>query len=248
MRALFSLLRCVYEKEDADGNHGVALGRDIVKVAGYAMEKNFTVLGPSVLPLSEQLKVRGARVSRARARARARDLARSLGDGGGSFSESRDPETRPLPSARSLAREKVVWAIVKRKCVKGLRGAFGDKSAIGKALPERTKPYVPDFKRGIDHFCIHAGGRAVIDGIVKNLNLQEHHEAPSRHALYNYGNTSSSSIWYEMDYVRKHGNLRRGHRVLQVAFGSGFKCNSAVWLALQHGESGNAPPPAVPAH
>ena len=60
---------CVYEKEDADGNHGVALGRDIVKVAGYAMEKNFTVLGPSVLPLSEQLKVRGARVSRARARA-----------------------------------------------------------------------------------------------------------------------------------------------------------------------------------
>ena len=42
---------------------------------------------------------------------------------------------------------------------------------------------------------------------------------------------------YEMDYVRSVGGVRRGHRVLQVAFGSGFKCNSAVWLALNHGSS-----------
>ena len=92
---------CVYEKEDADGNHGVALGRDIVKVAGYAMEKNFTVLGPSVLPLSEQLKVRGARVS---PRARAISLALS-GTEAGLF--PRAEILRRVPSrrrARSLAK------------------------------------------------------------------------------------------------------------------------------------------------
>lgn len=55
-----------------------------------------------------------------------------------------------------------------------------------------------------------------------------------------YGNTSSSSIWYEMDYIRKHSELHRGQRVLQVAFGSGFKCNSAVWLCLNN--------PPVPPH
>jgi hypothetical protein len=38
-----------------------------------------------------------------------------------------------------------------------------------------------------------------------------------------------------MDYIRKHMGLRSGHRVLQVAFGSGFKCNSAVWLCLKNG-------------
>lgn len=50
--------------------------------------------------------------------------------------------------------------------------------------------------------------------------------------MFSYGNTSSSSIWYEMDYIRNHMELSRGQRVLQVAFGSGFKCNSAVWLCL----------------
>ena len=35
-----------------------------------------------------------------------------------------------------------------------------------------------------------------------------------------------------MDYIRNQLNLKRGERVLQVAFGSGFKCNSAVWLCI----------------
>lgn len=52
-----------------------------------------------------------------------------------------------------------------------------------------------------------------------------------------YGNTSSSSIWYEMDYIRQNMKLLRGQRVLQLAFGSGFKCNSAVWLSLRSGKS-----------
>jgi 3-ketoacyl-CoA synthase len=48
----------------------------------------------------------------------------------------------------------------------------------------KISPYIPDFKRGIDHFCIHAGGRGVIDGIEKNLNLTPRHVEASRHALY----------------------------------------------------------------
>jgi 3-ketoacyl-CoA synthase len=36
----------------------------------------------------------------------------------------------------------------------------------------------------VHYFCIHAGGRGVIDGIEKNLNLSPHHVAASRHALY----------------------------------------------------------------
>jgi len=167
---------CVYETEDEIAHQGVRLSKDIVKVAGRAMEKNLTTLGPYVLPIREQAKT-------------------------------------------------AFWIVV-RELFKRLKSMFGLQ------LP-KINPYIPDFKRGIDHFCIHAGGRAVIDGIEKNLQLHPHHVEASRHTLYTYGNTSSSSIWYEMKYVCNHLGITRGQRVLQLAFGSGFKCNSAVWLALQ---------------
>eukprot|EP01035_Chromulina_nebulosa_P019428 gene19428-25306_t len=170
---------CVYETEDPTDHRGVRLSKDIVKIAGRAMERNFTTLGPYVLPLSEQLKT-------------------------------------------------LFWMIV-RYALKKLK-EFGYQTS-------KVDPYIPDFKRAIDHFCIHAGGRGVIDGIEKNLQLTPRHVEASRHALYTYGNTSSSSIWYELDYVRNHLNLHRGQRVLQVAFGSGFKCNSAVWLCINNKKS-----------
>ena len=99
---------------------------------------------------------------------------------------------------------------------------------------DRLALYLPDFTRGIDYFCIHAGGRGVLDTIERNLQLRPVHTEPCRSVLQHYGNTSSSSVWYELDYIRKVKNLRRGERVLQIAFGSGFKCNSAVWLAIVH--------------
>uniref|UniRef100_A0A7S1BUQ4 3-ketoacyl-CoA synthase n=2 Tax=Corethron hystrix TaxID=216773 RepID=A0A7S1BUQ4_9STRA len=109
-----------------------------------------------------------------------------------------------------------------------------EKDNLAAKLPV-VRPYVPDFKRTIDHFCIHAGGRAVIDGIEKNMKLEPFHTEASRMTLLNYGNTSSSSIWYELEYIQdqqRSNPLKKGHRIMQVAFGSGFKCNSTVWLKL----------------
>ncbi|CAA2955056.1 3-ketoacyl-CoA synthase 4-like [Olea europaea var. sylvestris] len=99
---------------------------------------------------------------------------------------------------------------------------------------KRLKPYIPDFKLAFDHFCIHAGGRAVIDELEKNLQLLPLHVEASRMTLHRFGNTSSSSIWYELAYTEAKGRMRRGNRVWQIAFGSGFKCNSAVWEALRN--------------
>ncbi|XP_051128318.1 3-ketoacyl-CoA synthase 2-like [Andrographis paniculata] len=102
-----------------------------------------------------------------------------------------------------------------------------------KVFNMKIKPYIPDFKLAFEHFCIHAGGRAVLDELEKNLDLSQWHMEPSRMTLYRFGNTSSSSLWYELAYAEAKGRIRKGDRTWQIAFGSGFKCNSAVWRALR---------------
>ncbi|QHO30791.1 3-ketoacyl-CoA synthase [Arachis hypogaea] len=93
---------------------------------------------------------------------------------------------------------------------------------------------IPDFKLAFDHFRIHADGRAVIDEFEKNLQLLPMHIEASRMTRHRFGNTSSSSIWYELAYTEAKGRMRKGNRVWQIAFGSGFKCHRAVWQALRH--------------
>jgi len=162
--------QAVYQLEDAEMYKGVRLaaGKELLEVIGDALKTNLSVLGPTVLPLSEQIKF---------------------------FIN--------------------LW----------MRRMFPKK---------KIPPYIPEFKKAFDHFCIHAGGRAVIDGLEQNFHLTPYDVEPSRATLYRYGNTSSSSIWYELNFIEHQHQVKKGEKVWQLAFGSGFKCNSAVWVALRN--------------
>lgn len=96
-----------------------------------------------------------------------------------------------------------------------------------------TKPYIPDYKLAFEHFCVHAASKTVVNELQRNLGLSNANVEPSRATLHRFGNTSSSSIWYELAYLEAKGRVKRGDRVWQLSFGSGFKCNSAVWKAVR---------------
>ncbi|BAT00865.1 Os07g0255600 [Oryza sativa Japonica Group] len=42
-----------------------------------------------------------------------------------------------------------------------------------------VKTYLPDFTPALDHFCIHAGGRGVLDELERSLKLSAWHMEPS---------------------------------------------------------------------
>ncbi|KAI9070965.1 hypothetical protein K1719_047067 [Acacia pycnantha] len=113
------------------------------------------------------------------------------------------------------------WSEIRRRIQPG-----GDSNNNQKAR------YVPNFKKSFEHFCIHAGGKGVIDAIEDSLKLEKEDSEASRMALYRFGNTSSSSLWYELCYLEAKGRVKKGDRVWQIGFGSGFKCNSAVWKCI----------------
>ncbi|KAK9837322.1 hypothetical protein WJX81_006201 [Elliptochloris bilobata] len=110
---------------------------------------------------------------------------------------------------------------------------FAGNFVARKVLGVRIKPRVPDFSTAFQHFCIHPGGKAVIEEVGKQLRLTPRQCLPMVVPFERFGNTSSSSTWYAWGYVETVQGVRRGERVWQLAFGSGFKCNSAVWVALR---------------
>ncbi|KAH6831915.1 3-ketoacyl-CoA synthase 21 [Perilla frutescens var. hirtella] len=157
---------CILQELDKEKKLGVSISKNTVTVAGQALKANMAVLGPKVLPLTEQFRY-------------------------GLF-------------------------LLMQKMKISRKGSL----------------YIPNFRKAFKHFCIHPGGRSVISAIQKSLKMQEEDIEASRMTLYRFGNTSSSSIWYELSYIEAKGRMRKGDRVWQVAVGSGFKCNSAVWKCL----------------
>ena len=75
--------------------------------------------------------------------------------------------------------------------------------------------------RNIRHWAIHPGGESILNAIKKELGLSDEQLAHSRQVLAQYGNISSSTVWFVLRDILETGT-EPGDWCLMVAFGAGL--------------------------
>lgn len=99
-------------------------------------------------------------------------------------------------------------------------------SIAAKAFDRIHQQLVSEFKKPIEHFAVHPGGRKILDEIQGTLVNEP--LTRSREVLSDYGNMSSPSVLYVLKNIMQKDNLKDGSIVGIFAFGAGLTAFGAV--------------------
>lgn len=105
------------------------------------------------------------------------------------------------------------------------------ESNLQQALAPILTAYGIDYS-DIDRWAIHPGGRAILDKIEENLQLNKQGLAASRSVLANYGNMSSATILFVLNELLSAPANHSEEPTLAMAFGPGLTIESALLTKL----------------
>jgi predicted naringenin-chalcone synthase len=77
-------------------------------------------------------------------------------------------------------------------------------------------------KNDITHWCIHPGGKRIVDAIAKSLQLTTDTFHNSYDVLQQHGNMSSPTILFVLEKIIQQKNAEQPHQVFGAAFGPGL--------------------------
>jgi predicted naringenin-chalcone synthase len=90
------------------------------------------------------------------------------------------------------------------------------------ALVTRALTHAGKSKQQITHWCIHPGGRRIVDAIAKSLQLSTNAFTHSYEVLKRYGNMSSPTILFVLKEIMLQTTTQQTRQVLGAAFGPGL--------------------------
>lgn len=99
---------------------------------------------------------------------------------------------------------------------------------LAKTLIEKLLASHQLTKDDIDHWILHSGGRKVIDGVQRQMQLSDAQVYYSKCVLKNFGNMSSPTVLFVLDEILRHGNPAAGDRGVMLAMGPGLAIEGAL--------------------
>jgi hypothetical protein len=107
---------------------------------------------------------------------------------------------------------------------------------LGKELIEWRSQSIPEAQNKFDFWCIHPGGRKILDGVQDALKLSPEKLKASREVLSSYGNTLSCGVFYVLDRMLKSGEIAGKDTGIAMSFSPGVGIESAVLHAMPAGQ------------
>ena len=94
---------------------------------------------------------------------------------------------------------------------------------VGNALKKRGLS-----RDNISHWCVHPGGKKILDAIDKSLAFTNGHLDDSRHVLKEYGNMSSPTILFVLQRIMGQLDYSRSNCIFGAAFGPGLTMETFI--------------------